>query len=50
MNRRKPWNVELWNNLALLAWALVLAFVLSLILFGVMYAGAYVVDEFYTSN
>jgi hypothetical protein len=34
-----------WNSVALLSWALVLAFVLSLILFGVMVAAAYVADE-----
>ena len=34
------------NNAALLAWAVVLAFVMSLILFGVMVGATYVADEF----
>ena len=34
------------NNAALLGWALVLAFLMSLILFGVMLGATYVADEF----
>jgi hypothetical protein len=34
------------NNVALLGWALLLAFVMSLILFGVMLGATYVADEF----
>jgi hypothetical protein len=34
------------NNATLLAWAVALAFVMSLILFGAMLAATYVADEF----
>jgi hypothetical protein len=37
--------VKLRENLVLLAWALVLTLVLSLILFGCMFVAAYVADE-----
>jgi hypothetical protein len=42
--------VKLLNNVALLASALVLAFLLSLILFGCLVAGAYVADELYSPS
>jgi len=43
-------NRTLWNNVALLGWAVLLAFLLSLILFGAMAGGAYMHDEFYSSS
>jgi hypothetical protein len=43
-------NSTLWNNVALLGWAVLLAVLLSLILFGAMVGGAYVLDEFYSSS
>jgi hypothetical protein len=46
MRRVKVRAEDVWNNIALLAGAIVLACVLSLILFGVMFAAAYVADEF----
>ena len=45
MPRLKPRFGKLWKEVTLLAWALGLALVLSLILFGCMVAGAYVVDN-----
>jgi hypothetical protein len=50
MQRLKSPTEKLLSNVALLAWALVLAFILSLMLFGVMFAAAYVVDEFYSPS
>lgn len=50
MHRLKPPTEKLLSNVALLAWALVLAFILSLMLFGVMLGAAYVVDEFYSPS
>jgi hypothetical protein len=50
MRRAKPQTAKFWNNVALLAWAGLLALVLSLILFGTMAGGAYVIDEFYSSS
>jgi hypothetical protein len=41
---------KLWKEVALLVWAVVLAFLLSLILFGAMLAAAYVVDEYYSPS
>ena len=46
MHRWKPPTEKLRSNVALLAWAIVLASVLSLMLYGAMLVGAYVVDEF----
>ena len=37
-------RVKLWDDAALLAWALVLAFVMSLVMFGCMLTAAYVAD------
>jgi hypothetical protein len=50
MRRVKPHTGKLWNHVSLLAWAVVLALLLSLILFGAMLAGAYVADEFDSSS
>jgi hypothetical protein len=40
----------LGDNVALLGWAVLLAFLLSLILFGAMAGGAYVLDEICSSS
>lgn len=43
---RQPRTAKLRDNVGLVAWGIVVAFVMSLILFGAMLAAAYVVDEF----
>jgi hypothetical protein len=45
MRRVKLRIGTLMNNVALLAWALAVAFLLSLILFGALITAAYVADE-----
>jgi hypothetical protein len=48
MPRFKLRTMKLWNNVALLGWAVLLACVLSLVLYGAMIAAAYVSDEFHS--
>jgi hypothetical protein len=43
-------NHTLLDNVALLGWAVLLAFLLSVILFGAMVGGAYMLDEICSSS
>jgi hypothetical protein len=50
MDRLKLWTVTLRKNVGLLAWAVVMAFVMTLIMYGVMFAASYVSDKFYSPS